>query len=239
MVDKNQILNIMRHWAPEDQAESWDNVGLQLDSNRDIQKVAIVLELNLDTFSILNQQNYDFIISHHPLIFKPISNLGYDDWAHEVLRYLIRNDIGLYVSHTNLDRALDGVSYELAKQYQLRPKAVRDLKDGYGKVFEFSKPLDLDQLEEHVPAVAKIIPDDLEINSVAFMGGSGKSFINDIVHQSIDFYITGELGYHDIQYLRQQKKGLFLLGHYQSEVFVLDAIKSRLDSLALDIEIIS
>ena len=44
------------------------------------------------------------------------------------------------------------------------------------------------------------------------MGGSGKSFVNEIVQQDIDFYITGELGYHEIQYLRQQKKGFFYWG---------------------------
>lgn len=239
MVDKKQILNVMRQWAPEEQAESWDNIGLQFDTQRDIQKVGIVLELNLDTFNILSQQNYDLIISHHPLIFKPLTHLGYDDWTHTVMRYLIQNDIGFYAAHTNLDRAIDGVSYALSNQYDLKPNSITDLTDGYGKVFHFSKPLELYRLEDKVPVVAKIIPDDLSINSVAFLGGSGKSFINEIVRQNIDFYITGELGYHEIQYLRQQKKGLFLLGHYQSEVFVLDAIKNRLSSLNIDIEIIS
>ena len=82
MVDKTKFLNVMQQWAPNDQAESWDNVGLQFDTLRDIQRVAIVLELNLDTFNILSQQNYDLIISHHPLIFKPLSYVGYDDWTH-------------------------------------------------------------------------------------------------------------------------------------------------------------
>ena len=98
-------------------------------------KVAIVLELNLDTFNILSQQNYDLIISHHPLIFKPLSYVGYDDWTHTVMRYLIQNDIGFYVAHTNLDRANDGVSYVLSNQYDLTPNSITDLKDGYGKVF--------------------------------------------------------------------------------------------------------
>ena len=142
-----------------------------------------------------------------------------------VMRYLIQNDIGFYVAHTNLDRANDGISYVLSNQYDLTPNST-DLKDGYGKVFHFTKPLELYRLEDKVPPVAKIIPDDLSINTVAFMGGSGKSFVNEIVQQDIDFYITGELGYHEIQYLRQQKKGLFLLGHYQSEIFSFDVIRS-------------
>ena len=67
--------------APEGgTAESWDNVGLQLDTNRDF-RVAVVLELNLDTWDIIKQYDYDLIISHHPLIFKPLHSVGYDDWG--------------------------------------------------------------------------------------------------------------------------------------------------------------
>ena len=78
---KNEILSIMSDWAPEDTAESWDNVGLQLDTNREISRVAVVLELNLDTWDIIKQYDYDLIISHHPLIFKPLHSVGYDDWG--------------------------------------------------------------------------------------------------------------------------------------------------------------
>ena len=81
---KNEILSIMSDWAPEDTAESWDNVGLQLDTNREISRVAVVLELNLDTWDIIKQYDYDLIISHHPLIFKPLHSVGYDDWGQNI-----------------------------------------------------------------------------------------------------------------------------------------------------------
>ena len=81
---KHDVLSVMRNWAPEDTAESWDNVGLQVDTLRDIDRIALVLELNLDTWDVLQQYNYDFIISHHPLIFKPFRSVGYDDWSHQV-----------------------------------------------------------------------------------------------------------------------------------------------------------
>ena len=235
---KHDVLSVMRNWAPEDTAESWDNVGLQVDTLRDIDRIALVLELNLDTWDVLQQYNYDFIISHHPLIFKPFRSVGYDDWSHQVLRELIKKDIGFYVSHTNLDRASDGVTDVLMRQFELDIIEQTDIVNGYGKLVSLSKPLDIIDIEDKVPVLAKIIPDQLEIQKVALCGGSGKSFTQDVIDQGADLYITGELGYHDMQALRQQKVAVMLLGHYQSEAFVLDAIQQRLDHLDVDIDIV-
>ena len=93
-------------------------------------------------------------------------------------------------------------------------------------------------LFEKIPIVAEMIPDDLEINTIAFCAGSGKSFVQDVIDQDVDFFITGELGYHDIQLLRQQQVGVFLLGHYQSEVFVLDTIEQKLRHLPVQFDVI-
>ena len=103
---KNEILEIMREWAPEDTAEEWDNVGLQLDTKRDIQRIALVLEINLDTLSIIKEYPYDFIVSHHPLIFKPLHSLGYDGWFQQTLRALIQDELA----------ALNEKAYQLASQ---------------------------------------------------------------------------------------------------------------------------
>ena len=73
-------------------------------------------------------------------------------------------------------------------------------------------PYHLHDIEDKVSVLAKIIPDDLEINQVALCAGSGKSFIQDVVEKNVDLYITGELGYHDMQYLRQQKVGVYCWG---------------------------
>lgn len=235
---KHDVLSVMRNWAPEDTAESWDNVGLQVDTLRDIDRIALVLELNLDTWDVLQQYNYDFIISHHPLIFKPFRSVGYDDWSHQVLRELIKKDIGFYVSHTNLDRASDGVTDVLMRQFELDIIEQTDIVNGYGKLVSVSKPIDIIDIEDKVPVLAKIIPDQLEIQKVALCGGSGKSFTKDVIDHGADLYITGELGYHDMQALRQQNVAVMLLGHYQSEAFVLDAIQQRLDHLDVDIDIV-
>ena len=235
---KHDVLSVMRQWAPEDAAESWDNVGLQLDTNREIDRIAVVLELNLDTWDVIDQYSYDLIISHHPLIFRPIKSIGYGDWSQQILRQMIQKDMGFYVSHTNLDRASDGVTDVLLRQYEFDIEEERDLSNGYGKIVSLNQPVHIYDVEDKVPIIAKIIPDELKIQTVALCGGSGKSFIHEVVQKGVDLYITGELGYHDMQYLRQQKVGVLLLGHYQSESFILDVIRQRLDHLDLEIDIV-
>ncbi len=235
---KHDILSVMSQWAPEDTAEAWDNVGLQLDTQKPIERLAIMLEFNLDTWAVFNEYDYDFVICHHPLIFKPIQRLGHDEWQDQVLRNLIKKDIGLYVSHTNLDRALDGVTDMLMRQYAFDIQREEDLSNGYGKCIELSEPAELHLLLDKVPAVAQIIPNELEIKTIALCGGSGKSFVQDVIKSGVDLFITGELGYHDIQTLRQAKVGILLLGHYQSEAFICEGIKQRLEHLEIEIDII-
>ena len=231
MTSLQNIITTMNDWAPEDTAEDWDNVGLQVHTQRDIEHVGVALELNIDTWDIIADQNYDLIITHHPLIFKPLYHINGQEWGHGVLKALIKKDTGLYVSHTNLDRADAGVSHALAVQYGLGDEATEALIDGYGRVARFSEPYDLDKLDEYGPAMAKICPPDLEVNSIAFCGGSGKSFVQPVIDQGISVLVTGELGYHDIQHLRQQGVGVVLLGHYQSEICILDTIQERIQAI--------
>ena len=153
------------------------------------------------------------------------------NWVHRVVSELITNNIGLYVAHTNLDKAVGGVNDELIKQYDLRIVDDQPIRDGFGKVIQLRRAMDIDDFTDKVPIVANAIPDQLTIETIAVCAGSGKSFVLDVIDQNVDLYITGELGYHDIQLLRQQGIGVMLLGHYQSEVYVLNAIESRLVSV--------
>ena len=231
MTKKNDIVEIMQQWAPEVDAESWDNVGLQIDTNADIHRCALALEINLDTWSIIKDRGYQFIVTHHPLIFSPMDHFSNSNWVHRVVSELITNNIGLYVAHTNLDKAVGGVNDELIKQYDLRIVDDQPIRDGFGKVIQLRRAMDIDDFTDKVPIVANAIPDQLTIETIAVCAGSGKSFVSDVIDQNVDLYITGELGYHDIQLLRQQGIGVMLLGHYQSEVYVLNAIESRLASV--------
>lgn len=111
-----QIINWIENLAPKKLAESWDNVGLQLGSpSADISKVMVSLDLNEKVAEEAVSKQVDLIITHHPYIFKPLSNLRTDLPYGKVIEKLIQAGIGLYVAHTNLDIAKGGVNFALAK----------------------------------------------------------------------------------------------------------------------------
>ena len=66
------------------------------------------------------------------------------------------------------------------------------------------------------------------VNTVAFCAGSGKSLITSLPQHNVDLFITGEAGYHDEVFCELNDITLMLLGHYESEILVLNAIQKRL-----------
>jgi len=79
MVKIIDILNCLREMAPEELAEPWDNCGLLVGSTREYaERVYVCLDV---TQSIVNEAvaaGAELIVSHHPLIFKPIKRLAYE-----------------------------------------------------------------------------------------------------------------------------------------------------------------
>ena len=56
----------------------------------------------------------DLLLTHHPLIFKPVKKINSDTALGRILLKLIGNDVNLYCAHTNLDIANGGVNDVLA-----------------------------------------------------------------------------------------------------------------------------
>lgn len=114
------IFRMMENWAPKKLAYDWDNVGLQVGSKSDKTKgILVSLDVNEQVVDEAIQIGANLIISHHPLIFKPIKNIDFNSVKGKLLRKIIKSDITIYASHTNLDIAKGGVNDLLAEKLQL------------------------------------------------------------------------------------------------------------------------
>ncbi len=110
------IITIMEYFFPSYLAESWDNVGLQVGSvDKVVEKVVISLDLDEKILEYALKQEADMIISHHPLLFKPLKNIIYESTQGRLVRDIIRADIAVYCAHTNLDAADKGLNQLLAE----------------------------------------------------------------------------------------------------------------------------
>jgi dinuclear metal center YbgI/SA1388 family protein len=75
------------------------------------------------------------------------------------------------------------------------------------------------------------------VKKVAVCGGSGGEYINDAVSSGADAYITGDIKYHSFQET-EEKILLVDAGHYETEIFALDAVAGYLKKNFENIEII-
>lgn len=69
-----------------------------------------------------------------------------------------------------------------------------------------------------------------KIKNVAVCGGSGSDLLNTAISAKADAFITADIKYHTFQ---DAEDNLLLIdaGHYETEIFILDELKLRLDNL--------
>jgi len=119
-VQLKDIDSALMDWAPAGTAQSYDNVGLQIGRlSKNVARCLIALDLTPDVVREAINSDVDCVITHHPLIFKPLSDLTDGSLVSSMALDLAEAKIALYAIHTNLDAAHGGVSFELAKSLGL------------------------------------------------------------------------------------------------------------------------
>ena len=114
------VINWIEKFAPKYLAEEWDNVGLQIgDPTAGVTKIMLTLDVTLAVVAEAIENKVDLIVSHHPLIFKPLKSIRYDLPSGKIISKLIENKIALYAAHTNLDSVKGGINCVLAQKLGL------------------------------------------------------------------------------------------------------------------------
>lgn len=243
MVKVKDILELLTAFAPTEDAESWDNVGLIVgDGEADVKKIFVTLDITPSSVQEAINIKADLIVSHHPVIFKPVYNVRSGNCTGDVVRLLIKNDISAICMHTNLDVADGGVNDELAKTLKLRhigtiPQSAGLLRYGYlespMKVRDFVKFVS-DTLG--TPAV-RYTDIDHEVNLVAVGGGACGDFMMSAVEFGCDAFVSSDLKYNtllDADYL-----GICAVdaGHFNTERPVCNVLEKIISNKYTDIEI--
>lgn len=102
-------------------AENGDPVGLHVgDLNRPVNKIMTTLDLRPEVVQEAIDNNVDFILAHHPPIYKPLARIDLTHPQTRMYADLIKHDITVYAAHTNLDNANGGMNDWLAEALALR-----------------------------------------------------------------------------------------------------------------------
>lgn len=237
-----KIIQHMNIWAKPRFIDTWDNTGFQVgNEDKHINKILISLDLDRKVLNYAIEHNYDMIINHHPLIFKPLTSITTNNYKEKLIYDLIKEDIVVYNAHTNLDQAKGGVSDQLARVLGLMKTftlSKTDIEDGgYGKI-GFIEEMNLIEYATFIKEKLDIKHltiygnKDKKVKKIAVCGGAGSEFIYDAYKNNVDIYVTGDIKYHDAQLADELGITIIDAGHFPTERIILPAIKEYLESLS-------
>jgi dinuclear metal center YbgI/SA1388 family protein len=246
------LITWFEKWANPAWQESWDNCGWQIEPGV-LEQQALVLVCLTPTLAVIQEaialQNsgtpVNLIFAHHPLIFSPLKSLRTGNAIAEITRLAFTRNIGIYTAHTNFDQVQDGTADVLASLLglkQVTPIVPTQAGLGYGRVGELNPSLTLQELLAQIQT--KLAPPNLifsptenlhqRINRVAVLGGSGASFVSDVVKTGAQAYLTSDCKFHQFQESRDRGLVLIDAGHYATERPACDRLVPKFKSLGVD-----
>ena len=223
----------------------WDNDGLMCspDTFGEVKRVLLALDVTKDTVDHAKNVGADLIITHHPLIFKPVKNVSDDSFGGKKLIELLKNGISVFSFHTRLDAMNGGVNDALAEKLCLT-----DIEpfgcDGemIGRIGNYHQ---VDTIEHYASFVklelssdrVNVIDAGRKVKRVAVCGGDGKDFLRAAFEAGADTYVTGGMSYNSMLDAYDMGINVVEAGHYHTEVPVLDKLAAMLNETCPGIEI--
>ena len=226
------LMRIMEEYAPLKYKEDFDNVGLMVgDPECEVDSILVALDCTMSIIEEAKDKGCNFILTHHPLLFiKPKSITTKTLQGRKIIE-LIRNDINLYSSHTNLDSAKDGINDLIVKllefdNWQIIDEKIDDSsgeKIGIGRIVNLSSPVTLEELCNkvkdalHISMLKYSGRDNAVVQRIAVINGSGDDFLYKAKALGADCIITGDTTYHYVSDLNEEGVSVIDVGHFESE----------------------
>lgn len=233
MANLEEVEKLLGEMIPVSLAEDWDNVGLMLGrSNKQIKRVLLALDLTRETAKQAIEMRADLIITHHPAIFRKLSQITDKHWQQDILLQLAEHGIAVYSAHTNLDCVSGGVNDALVKALNITDDEILDSESGLGRI-GFVKPQPIEDLALFVKKALKadyvaVGNAGRRAHKVAVCGGAGSDLISIALAKGADTLITGDVKYHCAQEAVFNCMNVIDAGHQPTELPVLEVLADRL-----------
>ena len=230
MVHVSDILQFVETLAPRSMKMEWDNVGLLCGSkSTPVTRVLVAL----DPFEHVCKEAADWgaevIVTHHPLIFKPLPNVTDGTTIGRGLMTLIKHDISAINAHTNLDQAPGGVNDVLAQKLALvnvqvlNPCGTTETGEPWGLLRMGEVPQQpLDAFLKRVKTLLgceglRYVDGGKPVCKVAVGGGACASELMDAYHAGCDTFVTSDVKYNQFWDAKDLGMNLIDAGHFYTE----------------------
>ncbi|WP_218665957.1 Nif3-like dinuclear metal center hexameric protein [Streptococcus dysgalactiae] len=231
------LIDAYEAFCPLNLSMERDVRGLQIGSlDKDIHKVMVTLDIREQTVAEAIAKGVDLIITKHAPIYKGVKDLVSSP-QRDILLDLVKHDIAVYVSHTNIDIVPGGLNDWFCDLLEIKETTyLSETKEGFG--IGRIGTVEQQSLEELASKVKRIFNLDAVrivryntanplVSKVAICGGSGDDFYSVALQKGADVYITGDIYYHTAQEMLTE--GLMGIdpGHH-IEVLFTEKIREKL-----------
>ncbi len=223
-----ELYGIFEKRMPSEMREEWDNDGLMCcpDPHAEVRQVFVALDVTEEIVDYAIERGFDLIVSHHPLIFKPLTELTEDNHVGRKLIKLVSSGISVFSFHTRADKVAGGVN-DLFSDRLGFSETVPFGEGMMGRIGELEEEM---TLEDFAFKVKEALGSDWvaysdgynAVKRVAMLGGDGKSFVGDAVANGADTYVSGAIGYNMMEEAAEMGINLIEAGHYFTETAVTE-----------------
>ncbi len=241
----SELYRFLENKIPRSLSCDWDNDGLMCcpDPDREVKKVLLALDITEAIVNEAQEMGCDVILSHHPLMFRPVKALTTEGGVPRKLIRLVQNGISAMSFHTRLDAVCGGVNDVLAATLGLADiSAFGPEGEQMGRIGNLAAPLSLDVFAEQVKktlgAPFVLVSGAGQVSRVAVLGGEGDDFIREAESVGADVLVSGRLGYHPMTDAPEGSIALIEAGHYYTECPVLSALEKMVKEADVGIETI-
>ena len=239
--------------APFDTQEGFDNAGFLVGhGDREVRRLLVALDITPEVAAEAVGRGAELIVSHHPVIFRPVKSVTDATVTGRVLMALLEGGVAAICAHTNLDAAHGGVNgclaqaLELSDTGQLRQAGEDALGRPYGigRVGTVHREgLSAGEYAAYVKerlhsACVRFVDGGRPVRRVAVGGGACGSMMGDALAMGCDTFVTADLKYD--QFLEARALGLNLLdaGHFPTENVVCSPLARRLSERFPKVEVL-
>ena len=225
---------------PEHLAEEWDNDGLMCcsDDQREVKKALVTLDVTEDIVDYAVSHGFDLIVSHHPLIFKPLKNVTENSHVSRKVIKLVKHDIAVISFHTRADKVDGGVNDVLADILGIK-NAVPFGEGDLGRIGTLKEELNMEDFSYLLKGLldcdgVKVADALIPVQKVAVVGGDGKSYVSAALKAGADTFVSGRIGYNVMAEAGEMGINLIEAGHFFTEQPVTQFFQTLLHRLDPD-----
>lgn len=203
----------------------WDNDGLICCPNgeREARRVLVALDVTREVVERAIAGKYDLIVSHHPLIFRPIKAVAPGECvADKVIRLLLAG-VSVMSFHTRLDAVTGGVNDALADRLGLSDvQTFGPDGEAIGRIGTLQSEMTLTDFARLVKQATgapyvQVSDAGLPVRRVALLGGGGAGDLPAAAAAGADTYLTGELKHDQLTEAPERGMNLVMGGHFYTE----------------------